>query len=148
MNHEQEPGEPRVCSPYIPRGSALRPTPFSAPPSFEAFREASRKGAFLDSDRVTPRIHQSRASRLAFLVPAAEKKGRENPRTSAGFLVFFTPRSRTPFRRDEKGRSVICRFKITIAKEKHYLKESQPGEHEEFPFNNGGEIYLNINLAA
>ena len=38
--------------------------------------------------------------------------------------------------------------KITIEKEKHYLKGSQPGEHEEFPRNNGGEIYLNINLVA
>ena len=34
----------------------------------------------------------------------------------------------------------ICRFKIT--KVKHYLKESQPDEHEEFPLNNGGETYL------
>ena len=42
----------------------------------------------------------------------------------------------------------ICWFKITIDKEKHYLKESQPDEHEEFPLNNGGEIYLHINLAA
>ena len=33
-------------------------------------------------------------------------------------------------------------------KRKTYLKGSQPGEHEEFPLNNGGEIYLNINLAA
>ena len=33
-------------------------------------------------------------------------------------------------------------------KRKTYLKESQPGEHEEFPLNNGGEIYLNINVAA
>ena len=24
----------------------------------------------------------------------------------------------------------ICRFKITIEKEKHYLKESQPDKHE------------------
>ena len=31
---------------------------------------------------------------------------------------------------------------------KTYLKGSQPGEHGEFPLNNGGEIYLNINLAA
>ena len=31
---------------------------------------------------------------------------------------------------------------------KTYLKGSQPGEHEEFPLNNGGKIYLNINLAA
>ena len=31
---------------------------------------------------------------------------------------------------------------------KTYLKGLQPGEHEEFPLNNGGEIYLNINLAA
>ena len=42
----------------------------------------------------------------------------------------------------------ICRFKITIEKEKHYLKGSQPDEHEEFPLNNGGETYLHINLAA
>ena len=33
-------------------------------------------------------------------------------------------------------------------KRKTHLKGSQPGEHEEFPLNNGGEIYLNINLAA
>ena len=33
-------------------------------------------------------------------------------------------------------------------KRKTYLKGSQPCEHEEFPLNNGGEIYLNINLAA
>ena len=31
---------------------------------------------------------------------------------------------------------------------KTYLKGSQPGEHGEFPLNNGGEIFLNINLAA
>ena len=30
-------------------------------------------------------------------------------------------------------------FKITIDKEKHDLKESQPDEHEEFPLNYGGE---------
>ena len=42
----------------------------------------------------------------------------------------------------------ICRFKITIEKEKHYLKGSQPGEHEEFPLNNGGETYLNTDLSA
>ena len=29
-------------------------------------------------------------------------------------------------------------------KRKTYLKGSQPCEHEEFPLNNGGEIYLNI----
>ena len=33
-------------------------------------------------------------------------------------------------------------------KRKTYLKGSQPGEHEEFSRNNGGEIYLNTNLAA
>ena len=31
---------------------------------------------------------------------------------------------------------------------KTYLKGLQPGKQGEFPLNNGGEIYLNINLAA
>ena len=43
---------------------------------------------------------------------------------------------------------VGVRFKITIDKEKPYLKESQPGESRRIPFNNGGEIYLHINLPA
>ena len=47
--------------PFVARGSAPS-LPFFAPPPFEAFREASRKGAFLVPDRVTPRIHQSGAS--------------------------------------------------------------------------------------
>ena len=34
------------------------------------------------------------------------------------------------------------------SKRKTYLKGSQPGEHGEFPLNNGGEIYLKINFAA
>ena len=33
-------------------------------------------------------------------------------------------------------------------KKNGYLKGSQPGEHEEFPLNNCGEIYLHINLPA
>ncbi len=33
------------CPPYISWGSALRSSPFSAPPPFELLREASRKGA-------------------------------------------------------------------------------------------------------
>ena len=43
--------------PFIARGSAHRSAPFSAPPPFEAFREASRKGA-CPSLR-PPHIHQS-----------------------------------------------------------------------------------------
>ena len=38
--------------------------------------------------------------------------------------------------------------KITIAKKNGSLKESQPDESRIIPFNNGGEIYLNINLPA
>ena len=41
----QEEGEPRVHTPFIARGSARRSAPFVAPPPFEAFPEASRKGA-------------------------------------------------------------------------------------------------------
>ena len=38
-------------------------------------------------------------------------------------------------------RWLLCGWsKITIGKEKRYLKGSQPGEHEEFPLNNGGGI--------
>ena len=69
-----EESQARACPPYIARGSALPPTPFSAPPFFEAFREASRKGAFLNSDRLTPHIHQSGASCLA---PSRASRGEE-----------------------------------------------------------------------
>ena len=54
----EETSQARGCPPYITRGSALRPTPFLAPHFFEAFREVPRKGAFLNSDRLTPCIHQ------------------------------------------------------------------------------------------
>jgi len=85
------------CPPYISWGSALRPSPFLAPPSFEPFREASRKGAFLSSQRLTPRIHQSRASRLALPVtPTAEKKAGKNPRT-IGVPSCSLPRVLGPF---------------------------------------------------
>ena len=80
-----------VCGPpCITRGSALRPTPFLAPPFFEAFREVPRKGAFLNSDRLTPPIHQSWASCLA-PSPSHQprRKGGKNPHTS---LELFFPR--------------------------------------------------------
>jgi len=97
------------CPPYIPWGSALRSSPFSAPPPFELFREASRKGAFLSSQRLIPRIHQSRASCLALpLTPNAEKKRWENPAHHWRFLfsVFLLAFS-DGFRRG-KGCSVVC----------------------------------------
>ena len=78
------------------------------PPSFEPFREASRKGAFLSSQRLTPRIHQSRASRLALPVtPTAEKKRREKPAHHRSSFLFFTPAFSDPFQRG-KGRSMVC----------------------------------------
>ena len=42
---KNEKGEPRVRPPFIARCSARRSALFAAPPPFEAFPEASRKGA-------------------------------------------------------------------------------------------------------
>ena len=55
-NSRESTGEsaPCACPSFMERGSALCSTPFSAPPPFEAFREASRKGACPHSDRLTP----------------------------------------------------------------------------------------------
>ena len=55
-----------------------------------------------------------------------------------------------------KGCDVVCGDSVVEvwlvqnndSNRKTYLKGSQPGEHEDLPLNNGGEIYLNMNLAA
>ena len=138
-------------------------------------REASRKGAFLTSDRLTPCIHQSGASCPApSLHTSRGETGGKNPTGFVGAflsLAFFMPAFSDPFQRG-KGCSVVrggwrsqagvvtkmfkwwwccwrcgvlgggcCLrggllqwwFKITIDKEKPYLKESQPDESRRIP---------------
>ena len=108
---EEEAAQARGCPPYITRGSALHPTPFLAPPSFEPFREVSRKGAFLNSDRLTPCIHQSGASCLApFPSHQPRRKRREKPTCIIrGFLsLVLYARVLGPLHRHGKSRSVVC----------------------------------------
>ena len=70
--------EPRVCSPFVRRGSAIRRAGLH--PSLRPVRgstsllEASQKGAFLTPDRVTPRVHQSGASRPTPLLSHSSEK--------------------------------------------------------------------------
>ena len=104
-----ETSQARGCPPYITRGSALRPTPFLAPPFFEAFREVSQR-AFLNSDRLTPCIHQSGASCLApFPSHQPRRKRREKPTCFTGGFLCLALYARVlgHFYRHGKGRSVV-----------------------------------------
>ena len=132
--------EPRVRSTF--NNAGLRPTlhpVFGSTFLRGISRSLSKRGVPRLRTRHT--AHPPIGSELPrpFSCQPRRKNGAKTRTLAHVSLLLFTPRSRTPFRRDEKGRSVICRSKITIAKEKPYLKESQPGEHEEFPLNNGGE---------
>ena len=89
---DQRKIEPRVCAPFIERGSALRSTPFLAPPPSEKLLE---KGAFLTPDRVTPRIHQSGASRPTPLLLHSSEKQAGKIRAGSARAFISLARSRT-----------------------------------------------------
>ena len=89
---------PRRSTPFVAQGSALRSAPSFAPPLFEAFRERSRKGAFLLPGRVTPRIHQS--GRAAPPLPLLTKRDGHQEGDSGG------RNSGGRFRREKFGREM------------------------------------------
>ena len=77
----------RPVRPFITQVPTLRSSPFSAAPPFQLLREASRKGAFLRSQRLIPRTDQWRTICLALPPHQARRKiGGKNPRTIGGFF--------------------------------------------------------------
>ena len=110
---------PYACPSFMERGSAIRSArrsaPFSAPPPFEAFREASRKGACPHSDRLMPCIHQLGASCPTPSLHTKRGGGfrwkNQAGKTPQALLEVFFSTCRTPAFSDPfqcgKGRSVV-----------------------------------------
>jgi len=85
---KHEEGTPRTCPSFMERGSALRSAPFRAPPPFW---KLPKKGAFPTPGSVTPRVHQSGASRPTPPPShSSEKTGRQNPRASRNSCSFLS----------------------------------------------------------
>jgi len=85
---QEEEGAPRACPSFMERGSALRSAPFRAPPPFW---KLPKKGAFPTPGSVTPRVHQSGASRPTPPPShSSEKTGRQNPRASRNSCSFLS----------------------------------------------------------
>ena len=114
MNHRtaKPPKTPtwRLVRPFITQGSALRPSPFLAPPSFEPLRSFSKRGVSqLPAPHPSYPPIVSEPPRLSRHTSLGEKR-REKPTRTIGGVLFLVLYARVlgPFHRRGKGRSVVC----------------------------------------
>ena len=96
------------CPPFVERGSALRSSPFSAPPPFELLGEASRRGGVPSRSPPTP--PRAGAGAVSF----GSGPGHYSPKKRPPPFLTFDPRLGSHFPPTERG---------------EIRRESEPGEN-------------------